>query len=70
MSLLVLSTLVLSGSGLISLLIWLLILALVIWCVYLVIGMLPLPAPVKQIVCVILALIFLLILLQHLGFFV
>ncbi len=59
---------VLSGSGLISLLVWLLILALVIYVVFLVLGMLPLPEPAKRIVTVILAIIFLLVLLQHLGF--
>lgn len=59
-----------AAGGLISLLVWLLIAALVIWCVYLVIGMLPLPAPIKQIVCVILGLIFLLIILSHLGILV
>lgn len=56
-----------SGGGLVSLLIWLLVLALVLWAVFLVLGMLPLPAPVKQIATVILAIIFLLVLLQHLG---
>lgn len=60
-------TTLLAGGGLISLLVWLLILALVIYVVFLVIGMLPLPAPAKQIITVILAIIFLLVILGHLG---
>lgn len=57
----------LSASGLVPLLIWLLVLALVIYVVFLVLGMLPLPGPAKQIITIILAVIFLLVLLQHLG---
>lgn len=56
-----------AGSGLISFLIWLLLFALVVYVVYLVLGMLPLPGPAKQIVTLILAIIFLLVLLAHLG---
>lgn len=68
MNALLLSTAVILGGGsLVGLLIWLLILALVIYCVFLVLGMLPLPEPAKRIVTVILAIIFLLVLLQHLG---
>lgn len=52
----------------ISLLLWLLVLALVIYVVYLIVGMLPLPSPAKQIVTLILAVVFLIILLQRLGF--
>jgi hypothetical protein len=55
-------------GSLVSLLIWLLILCVVIWVVYLLVGMLPLPANVKTIVCAILALIFLIVILQRLGF--
>lgn len=55
------------ASGLVPLLIWLLVLALVVWAVFLVLGMLPLPQPSKQIITIILAVIFLLVLLQHLG---
>lgn len=51
----------------INLLVGLLILALVIYCVFLVVGMLPLPEPAKQIVVIILAIIFLLVLLRQLG---
>lgn len=58
---------VLAGSGLISLLVWLLILACVIYIVFLILGMLPLPPQVKTIVCLILGLIFLLVLLNRLG---
>lgn len=59
--------LILGSGGLISLLIWLLILSLVIWVVFMVLGMIPLPAPARNIVTVILAIIFLLVLLGHLG---
>lgn len=52
-----------------NLLIGLLILALIIYVVYLIVGMLPLPEPAKQIVMLILAVIFLIILLQKLGIF-
>jgi hypothetical protein len=57
-----------STGTLVSLLIWLLVLAVVIWVIYLLVGMLPLPAQVKTIICAILALIFLLVILQRLGF--
>lgn len=49
---------------------WLLILSLVIYVVFLILGMLPLPGPAKQIITIILALIFLLVLLGHLGIIV
>ena len=58
----------LGSSGLVSLLIWLLVLCLVIYVVFLILGMLPIPEPAKKIVTIILAVIFLLVLLQHLGF--
>jgi hypothetical protein len=59
---------VLSGTGLVSLLVWLLILALLIYVVFLILGMLPLPEPAKRIVGIILSIIFLLVVLNHLGF--
>lgn len=59
----------LSSGGLIHLLIGLLCLAVVIYVVYLILGMLPLPAPAKQIISLILSLIFLLVLLSYLGLF-
>lgn len=62
------SALVLGGGGLVSLLIWLLVLAIVCYVVFLILGMLPIPQPIKTIVCLILGLIFLLVLLGHLGF--
>ena len=52
---------------LLQLVIWLLILAVVIWLVFLIIGMLPLPEPIKTIITVVIALIFLLVLVQQLG---
>lgn len=57
----------LGGTSLISLLIWLLILACVIYVVFLILGMLPIPAQVKTIITVILGLIFLLVLVERLG---
>ena len=50
-----------------NLLIGLLVLALVIYVVFLIVGMLPLPEPAKHIVTLILAVVFLIILLQKLG---
>lgn len=56
-----------AAGGLVSFLIWLLILALIIYVVFLVLGMLPLPAAAKQIITIIIGVIFLLVLLQRLG---
>ncbi len=53
----------------VSLLVGLLILALVVYVAFIIVGMLPLPEPVKQIVVIILALVFLVMLLQRLGIF-
>jgi hypothetical protein len=57
------------GAGLIALLVWLLVFALVIYVVYLILGLLPLNATIKQIVCVILGIVFLVVLLQRMGLF-
>lgn len=57
-----------AAGGLINLLIWLLVFALVIYVVYWVLGMMSLPGKVREIACLILGLIFLLVLLQRLGF--
>lgn len=57
-----------SISGLVPLLVWLLVLALVIYVVFLVVGMIPIPEPAKKIVTVVIGLIFLLLLLDRLGF--
>lgn len=57
------------SASLIHLLIGLLVLAIVIYVVYLVLGMLPFPQPVKTIISLILALGFLLVLLSYLGIF-
>jgi hypothetical protein len=54
-------------NGLIRLLVGLLVLALVVWVAYLVLGMLPLPYPVKEIACLVLAVVFLVVLLKQLG---
>ena len=61
--------LALAAGGLVGLLIWLLVFALVIYVVYLVLGLLPIPPTIKQIVCLILGVIFLIVLLQQLGLF-
>lgn len=57
-----------AAGGLINLLVWLLILAIVVYVVYLILGLLPIPQPVKTIACLVIGLIFLLVLLSHLGF--
>jgi hypothetical protein len=59
-----------ASGGLVQLLIWLLVLCLVVYCVFLIVGMLPLPEPAKKIVTIILAVVFLLVLLSHLGIIV
>ena len=55
------------GSSIISLLVWLLLAALAIYAVFLVLGMLPLPDPVKKIATTIFAVVFLFKLMHHLG---
>jgi hypothetical protein len=50
----------------VGLLIWLLVFALIIWAAYYILGMLPIPEPPKAIIMIVLAIIFLLILLQAL----
>lgn len=56
------------STGLISLLIWLLILAVVVYVVFLILSMLPIPEPIKTIICIIIGLAFLLVIVQRLGF--
>ena len=46
----------------------LVVLAVVVYVVFLILGMLPIPQPIKTIICLVLGLIFLLVLLGHLGF--
>lgn len=58
-----------SSLSVIHLLIGLVILALVIWVVWLIINLLPFPAPIKQIITAVFALICLLVLLNWLGLF-
>lgn len=59
----------LAGGGLISLLIWLLILCIVCGVLYYIIQLLPLPSPWKNIVLAVFLLIVLLVVLQRfLGF--
>jgi uncharacterized membrane protein (DUF373 family) len=49
----------------ISILVWLLIFALVCYLVYYIIGVMPLPPPVKQIVLVVFGVLAIIILLEH-----
>ena len=55
-------------SGLISILIWLLILCVVIYLFFWVLGKIPLPEPIRTIITVVVALALLLFLVQRLGF--
>jgi hypothetical protein len=57
------------ASGLLGLLIWLLIFALVVYVIYLILGMLPLPQPIKNIVLIIVGVLLLIYLLSRLGLF-
>jgi hypothetical protein len=57
------------ASSLISILIWLLILAVVVYVIWLILNMLPLPEPIKTIILCILGLVLLLVIVQRLGFF-
>ena len=54
----------------VSLLIWLLVAGIVIYVIHLIVGMLALPAQVKTIVLIIVALVFLIVILRMLGVFV
>jgi uncharacterized membrane protein len=54
-------------NGLIRLLVGLLVLALVVYVAYLILALLPLPYPVKEIACLILAVVFLVVLLKKLD---
>jgi putative effector of murein hydrolase LrgA (UPF0299 family) len=56
-----------NANGLIRLLVGLLILALVVWVAYMILGFLPLPYPAKEIACLILAVVFLVVLLKKLD---
>jgi hypothetical protein len=56
-----------STKALLSILVWLLVLALVIYASWLVIGLLGLPGEVKTIVLLILAVVFLLMVLRKFG---
>jgi hypothetical protein len=57
-----------AGTGLIGLLIYLLILSVVIYVVWLIMNMLPIPEPIKTIVLCILGLVLLLVIVSRLGF--
>jgi hypothetical protein len=57
----------LETAGLVSLLIWLLVFAVVIYVLYLILGMLPIPEPVKTILLCVVGIILLIVLVQRLG---
>ncbi len=57
-------------TGIVELIIYLLLIGLLIYVVQLVLGMLALPAPVKTIILIILAIVLVFWLLQTLGIFV
>ena len=52
---------------LINLVVWLLIFVIVVYLIFLIIGMLPIPQPFKNIIVILVALILLLVLVQQLG---
>lgn len=54
-------------GGLIGLLVWLLILAIVVYVIFLILGMLPIPEPVRTILCLVIGLAILLVIIQRLG---
>lgn len=58
----------LEGAGLISLLIWLLVLCVVIYLLFFILGHLALPEPIRTVIVVVVALILLLFLVNRLGF--
>jgi hypothetical protein len=57
------------ATSLISVLIWLLVLAVVVYVIWLILNMLPIPEPIKTIILCILGLVLLLVIVQRLGFF-
>ena len=57
------------ATSLISVLIWLLVLAVVCYIIWLILNMLPLPEPIRTIILCILGLVLLLVIVQRLGFF-
>lgn len=63
-----LAAIALSLSGVIHILLALLLLACVVWAAFKVFGLLPIPSPIKEILALILALLFLVWLAGILGF--
>ena len=57
------------ATSLISVLIWLLVLAVVVYVIWLILNMLPLPEPIRTIILCVLGLVLLLVIVQRLGFF-
>ena len=56
-----------STAPLISLVVWLIVFVFVVWLVFLIVGVLPIPDPYKTIVVALVALLLLLILVSQLG---
>jgi hypothetical protein len=55
------------ATSLIAILIWLLVLAVVVYLIWLIISMLPLPEPIRTVILGIIALVLLLIVISKLG---
>jgi hypothetical protein len=58
-----------AAFSLVSLLIWLVVFAVVIYVLFLILGMFPLPEPIKTIILCVVGVILLVIFAQRLGFF-
>ena len=57
----------LETTGLVSIIVWLVVLAVVVYVIFLILGMLPIPEPIRTILCLGVGLIILLLLVQRLG---
>ena len=66
--LLAIETLV-AGPSLITILIWLLVFALVVYLVFLIVNYMPIPEPFKTVIVCVVGIILLLVLLQKFGLF-
>lgn len=55
------------GASLISILVWLLVFGIIVYAVFLVLGMLPLPQPIKTIIVLLIAVVMVIWLLARLG---
>lgn len=57
------------ATSLIGLLIWLVVLVAVVYCLFLLLNMLPIPEPFRTIILVVIGLVLLLVIVNRLGFF-